>query len=191
MIRRSEKSCKEGVCSIQCFCTQHAVVHVSVIMHILPGYRGTYIWGVCTFGVLQPTANFSKNWRVLIFGGVLIYGVLRYLDRIAEKQVHAYQGHVPVCACVRARKTPLISTFVFSGLATKQVLNFGAVLTFKGYDKAEWKILQGGSLFNPVLLHTTRCCACFSDYAHTSRIQGYLYLGGMYFRGIATDSKFQ
>ena len=39
--------------------------------------------------------------------------------------------------------------------------------------------------------HTTRCCACFSDYVHTSRIQGYLYSGGMYFRGIATDSKFQ
>ena len=39
--------------------------------------------------------------------------------------------------------------------------------------------------------HTTRCCACFSDYAHISRIQGYLYLGGMYFRGIAADSKFQ
>ena len=28
-------------------------------------------------------------------------------------------------------------------------------------------------------------------YAHTSRIQGYLYLGGMYFRVIAADSKFQ
>ena len=25
-----------------------------------------------------------------------------YLDRIAEKQVHAYQSHVPVCAFVRA-----------------------------------------------------------------------------------------
>ena len=34
--------------------------------------------GECTFGALQPTANFSKKWRVLIFGGVLIYGVLRY-----------------------------------------------------------------------------------------------------------------
>ena len=38
--------------------------------------------------------------------------------------------------------------------------------------------------------HTTRWCACLSDYAHTFRIQGYLYSGGMYFRGIATDSKF-
>ena len=31
------------------------------------------------------------------------------------------------------RKTPLISTYVFSGLATEQVLIFGAVLTFGGY----------------------------------------------------------
>ena len=33
----------------------------------------------------------------------------------------------------------------------------------------------------------------FSDFAHISRIQGYLHLGGtgMYFRGIAADSKFQ
>ena len=35
------------------------------------------------------------------------------------------------------RKTPLISTYVLSGLATEQVLIFGAVLTFGGYDKAE------------------------------------------------------
>ena len=35
------------------------------------------------------------------------------------------------------RKTPLISTYVFSGLATEHVLIFGAVLTFGGYDKAE------------------------------------------------------
>ena len=41
-------------------------------MHI-PAYRGTYIWGVCTFGALQPTADFSKNEGVLIFGEVLIY----------------------------------------------------------------------------------------------------------------------
>ena len=26
--------------------------------------------------------------------------LILYLDRIAVKQVHAYQGHVPVCACV-------------------------------------------------------------------------------------------
>ena len=68
---------KESVQSCA-FRTQHAVVHVSGIMHILPGYRGTYNRAVYTFGALQPTVNFSKNWRVLIFGGVLIYGVLRY-----------------------------------------------------------------------------------------------------------------
>ena len=28
----------------------HAVVHVSAIMHILPGYRGTYIWGYVLSG---------------------------------------------------------------------------------------------------------------------------------------------
>ena len=27
------------------FRRKHAVVHISVIMHILPGYSGTYIWG--------------------------------------------------------------------------------------------------------------------------------------------------
>ena len=43
------------------FRRKRAVVHVSAIMHILPGYRGTYIWGVCTFGALQPTANFRKK----------------------------------------------------------------------------------------------------------------------------------
>ena len=32
-------------------------------MHILPGYRGTYIWGVCTFGALQPTANHGQEKR--------------------------------------------------------------------------------------------------------------------------------
>ena len=46
-------------------------MHVSAIMHILPGYRGTYIWGggggVCTFGALQPTANIRKKWRGTYF----------------------------------------------------------------------------------------------------------------------------
>ena len=89
------------------------------------------------------------------------------------------------------RKTPLISTYVFSGLATEQVLIFGAVLTFGGYDKADAKILQGRSLFNPVLsAHNTllcrfqRLCTYFQD-------TGELIFGGMYFRGIATNSKFQ
>ena len=68
------------------------------------------------------------------------------------------------------RKTPLISTYVFSGLPTEQVLLFGAVLIFGGYDKAEAKILQGRSVFNPVLsAHKTllcmfqRLCTYFQD----------------------------
>ena len=64
MIRRGEKSSKElPKKSVQSgdFRRKHAVVHVSAIMHILSGYRGTYIWGVCTFGALQPTANFRKK----------------------------------------------------------------------------------------------------------------------------------
>ena len=89
------------------------------------------------------------------------------------------------------RKTPLISTYVFSGLAMVQVLIFGAVLTFGGYDKAEAKILQGRSLLNLVLsvdnalliIKFQRVWTYFQDI-------GVLIFGGYYFRGIAADSKF-
>ena len=81
------------------------------------------------------------------------------------------------------RKTPLISTYVFSGLATEQVLIFRAVLIFGGYDKAEAKILQGRSLFNPVLsAHKTllcmfqRLCTYFQD-------TGVLIFGGYVLSG--------
>ena len=83
------------------------------------------------------------------------------------------------------RKTPLISTYLFSGLATEQVdlLIFGAVLTFGGYDKAEAKILQERSLFNPVLsAHNTllrlfqRLCTYFQD-------TGVLIFGGYVLSG--------
>ena len=81
------------------------------------------------------------------------------------------------------RKTPLISTYVFSGLATEQALIFGAVLTFGGYDKAEAKILQGRSLFNPVLsAHNTllcrfqRLCTYFQDTGELI-FGGYVLLG--------------
>ena len=84
--------------------------------------------------------------------------------------------------------------YVFSGLATEQVLISGAVLAFGGYDKAKWKILQGRSLFNPVLsAHNTllcmfqRLCTYFQD-TGVLKIGGG---GGIYLRGITTDSKFQ
>ena len=62
------------------FRRKHAVVHVSAIMHILPGYRGTYIWGGGGYvlsGHCSRQQISGKNEGVLIFGGVLIYGVLR------------------------------------------------------------------------------------------------------------------
>ena len=76
------------------FRRQHAVVHVSAIMHILPGYRGTFIrgggGGGCIFGALQLTSYFSKKGRVLIFGGVLIYGVLWYLAYLLSRPERAF-----------------------------------------------------------------------------------------------------
>ena len=76
------------------------------------------------------------------------------------------------------RKTPLISTYVFSGLATEQVLIFGAVLTFGGMIRRRQKSCKEGVCSIQCFPHTTRYCGCFSDYVHTSRIQGYLYSGG-------------
>ena len=90
------------------------------------------------------------------------------------------------------RKTPLISTYVFSGLATEQVLIFGAVLSGGMIRRSEKSCKEGVCLIQ-CCSHTTRCCACFSDYAHTSSIQGYLYSrgGGYVLSGIAADSKLQ
>ena len=78
-------------------------------------------------------------------------------------------------------KTLLISTYVFSGLATEQVLIFGAVLIFGGYDKAEAKILQGRSLFNPVLsAHKTQLCMFQWSYFQDT---GVLIFGGYVLSG--------
>ena len=60
-----------------------------------------------------------------------------------------------------------------------------------GYDKALWKILQGTSLFIVQCFpHTTRCSACFSDYAHTSCIEGYLYSGVCTFGALQPTTNF-
>ena len=68
---------KESV-QFSAFRRQHAVVHVSAIMYILPGYRGTYIWGYVLSGHCSRQQFSVKTEGVLNFGGVLIYGVLRY-----------------------------------------------------------------------------------------------------------------
>ena len=68
---------KESVQS-SAFRTQHAVVHVSAIMYILPGYRGTYIRGYVLSGHCNQQQISVKTEGVLIFGGVLIREVPRF-----------------------------------------------------------------------------------------------------------------
>ena len=72
-------------------------------MYILPGYRGTYIRGVCTFGALQPTANFSKNWRGTYFRrGTYLRGFTVCLFCDAHQQLLRVctQARTHVCMCV-------------------------------------------------------------------------------------------
>ena len=74
-------------------------------------------------------------------------------------------------------KTPLISTYVFSGLATEEVLIFG------GYDKAEAKILQGRSLFNPVLSTQKTLLCMFHRLCTYFQDTGVLIFGGYVLSG--------
>ena len=86
-------------------------------------------------------------------------------------------------ATVQYRKTPLISTYVISGLAMVQVLIFGAVLTFRGYDKAEAKILQGRSRFNLVFSADNALLCMFQQlWTHFQDI-GVLIFGGYVLSG--------
>ena len=87
-------------------------------------------------------------------------------------------------------KTPLISTYLFSGLATEQVLIFGAVLIFGGMIRRRQKSCKEGVCSIQCFPHTRRCCACFSDYVHTSRIQGYLYSGVSTFGALQPTANF-
>ena len=84
---------------------------------------------------------------------------------------------------VEYRKTPSISTYVFSGLATDQVLIFRAILTFGGYDKAEWKILQGRSPFNPVLSAHNMLLCIFQRLCTYFQYTGVLIFGGYVLSG--------
>ena len=53
-------------------------MHVSAIMYILPGYRGTYHFGGYVLsGHCNQQQISVKTEGVLIFGGVLIYGLLK------------------------------------------------------------------------------------------------------------------
>ena len=66
-----------------------------------------------------------------------------------------------------------------------QVLIFGAVLTFGGYDKAEAKILQGRSLFNLVLSVDTALLCMFQ------RLWTYFKDRGTYIWGVCTFGALQ
>ena len=93
----------------------------------------------------------------------LLEGTLDQLMRISIE--------CPLSSQMDYCKAPLICTYVFSGLATEQVLNFGGVLTFGGMIRRSEKILQVlRSLFNPVIsAHNTllymfqRLCTYFQD----------------------------
>ena len=117
------------------------------------------------------------------------------LQKKTEEVIHS-ENQVHQCEVVfllnlsEYRKTPLISTYVISGLAMVQVLIFGAVLTFGGYDKAEAKILQGRSLFNLVFSVDNALLCMFQQLWTYFQDIGVLIFGGMNFRGIAADSKF-
>ena len=73
-----------------------------------------------------------------------------------------------------------------------QVLIFGGRTYFRGVwqggvkNPARKKSVQSGAFHRK---HA--CCACFSDYAHTSRIQGYLYLGVCTFGALQPTAHFR
>ena len=76
MIKWGEKSCKEGVCSIEYFLyTTRCCACFSNYAHTfsLQGYLNIYL-GVCTFGVLQPTANFRKKMKDPLEAILVIFG---------------------------------------------------------------------------------------------------------------------
>ena len=56
------------------FRIKHAVAHVSAIMHMLPGYRGTYIWGYVLSGHCSRQQISGKNEGYLFSEGYLFTG---------------------------------------------------------------------------------------------------------------------
>ena len=89
MMRRSEKFSKEEVCSTLCFLRKRAVVHGSAIMHILPGYRGTYIWGHVFSEYCRRQQISRKNEGYLFSEGYLFtgfYGIIN--DHQFQSMLH-------------------------------------------------------------------------------------------------------
>ena len=127
-------------------------------------------WWPLVIGKIKPTTYGHINWVSMPF----VTKILTH--RRLSRSLSLFSSYC---------KTPLISTYVFSGLATEQVLIFGAVLTFGGYDKAEWKIQQGRSLFNPVLTaHNTLLCMF-------QQLCTYFQDRGTYIQGVCTFGALQ
>ena len=114
MIRRRQKSCKEGVCSIQCFPhTKRCCACFSDYVHtsMIQGYLYS---GVCTFGALQPTANFSKNWRGTYFrrgtylrGFTVVELVLWHVDLHVDVFDQAPPSNSKSVKAMKAPSTPV------------------------------------------------------------------------------------
>ena len=85
MIRRRQNPARKESVQSSAFRTQDAVVHVSAIMYILPGYRGTYIWGYVLSGHCNQQQISVKTEGVLIFGGYLFTGFYGIQDEADEK----------------------------------------------------------------------------------------------------------
>ena len=90
---------------------------------------------------------------------------------------------VVVQSLSRYRKTSLISTYVFSGLVAVWVLVFGGRTSFRGFDKAEWKLLQGRSLFNPVISVDNTLLCMFQRLCTSFQDTGVLLFGGYVLSG--------
>ena len=119
--------------------------------------------------------RWERYWREIAIEHVQkAWGVARSAchDIGASNTIKNFNNPRTFCECrlSQYRKTPLISTYVFSGLATVQVLIFGGRTYFRGYDKAGTKIQQGRSLFNlglsvenTLLCMFQRLCTYFQD----------------------------
>ena len=96
-------------------------------MYILPGYRGTYIRGVRTFGALQPTANFSKNWRGTYFRrGTYLRGftVVSLETAVLLRHVWLYWSELLIVLLLRSRDSFEVGSHVKRTLPTVQKETF-------------------------------------------------------------------
>ena len=115
---------------------------------------------------------------------------------VASRQLLHVRLKQITCTCAPEErkqycKTPLMSTYVFFGSPMVQVLILGGHIFFRGCVKAGCKVLQGRRLFNPVLYVDSTLLCRFQRLCSNTHDTGVLKFGGMYFQGIAANSKFK